>query len=76
MQAALEWQAEKQSTCSGCGQSRHESMAKQNWDAYTADEVVCHACAAIDRRKNAIRETKGADTDGLLFTVRMIDKPD
>lgn len=49
-------------------------MARENWDAYVADEYVCHACAARDRRVAGLRENKHADTDGLKFAVRMVDE--
>ncbi len=68
MQSALEWQAEDRNTCS-CGQPIDESTAVGADDNYEAELVVCHGCAAMDRKERAFRESQSPVTDGLKRRV-------
>jgi hypothetical protein len=48
--AALEWQSDKDSRCTGCGQSLTETIGAANedkWDAHISGH--CDACRAISR---------------------------
>ena len=45
--AALRWQAERDSLCSGCGQPRRESFDRAN--RYAAQRHECGGCAAQQR---------------------------
>lgn len=65
---AVEWQIEQDLKCSGCGQPRDESMDPDNARHYIAEDVRCHACAAIGRRADASKK-EGVEPEGLLFTI-------
>lgn len=55
-QLALEWQAEADLICGGCGHPIDESMDPDNEDAYVAHVNVCAACAAKERKQAATPE--------------------
>lgn len=63
----------KAATCSGCGFPLEETTAVGRDDAYDAELIACHACAAADRALNAFRQAPNADTAGLR--VRHIERP-
>jgi hypothetical protein len=49
MQAALNWRHERSLICSGCGFPLEETTAVGREDAYEAEMIACHACAAAER---------------------------
>lgn len=57
--AVLEWQRAKDSACPGCGLPREETMDKQAHDRYTTSVVRCHACAAVDRKRDLYQKQFG-----------------
>jgi ribosomal protein L37E len=59
MAAALDWQTEQANTCRGCGFPLDETTRIGADDAYDAEIVACHACAAGDRTERSYREDKG-----------------
>lgn len=61
----LGWQAEQALRCSGCGGFVDETMDPANAEAYDAEMVVCHRCAAGDRTERAFMQQKNPDTAGL-----------
>jgi hypothetical protein len=69
----LAWQAEQQLKCPGCGLSREDTMAVEADDAYAAEPIRCHACAARDRASKSFAQggegMAAGDTAGLYFTV-------
>jgi hypothetical protein len=69
MRVALEWKAEDDATCSGCGFPLAESTAVGRDDAYEAELIVCHGCAAGDRVEKAFKEQDNPDTAGLRRRV-------
>jgi hypothetical protein len=74
--AALEWQTHKDSLCSGCGNPRHESFAVENSDAYTAEPLRCHACAARERKawyRNKNKDANDPPNFGEFYSVRLDD---
>lgn len=68
MVGALEWQTEDRNTCS-CGQPLDESTALGADDNYDAELITCHACAAMDRKERAFRESQSPVMDGLKRRV-------
>lgn len=72
MQAALEWQVEDALTCS-CGQPIDESTAVGADDDYEAELLVCHACAAMDRKERIFRESQSPVTDGLKRRAHRVE---
>lgn len=66
--AALAWVDDQALVCSGCGHHRDETMATGEDQSYDAEPIVCHACAARDRARNAWAEKKG-DTAGVFWRV-------
>lgn len=59
MHAALDWQLEQSLLCGGCGRPTDETMAVGRDDAYDAEVVVCHACAAGDKAERQYRDADG-----------------
>lgn len=51
-----------------CGQPRSESMEARNEDAYRAEPLRCHACAAIAHGAERFVQPN-AKTAGLFFSV-------
>lgn len=49
MAAALEWKAEDDTRCGGCGGPLDETTALGADDDYDAEIIVCHRCAIGDR---------------------------
>lgn len=47
---ALVWQSEVSLVCSGCGLPSDETTDPANEGAYSVHKIVCHACAARDRK--------------------------
>ena len=50
MDLALEWQAEQDATCPGCGLSLDETTNQDNEDRYDTRVITCLACEAKDKR--------------------------
>lgn len=69
MAAALEWQTEQALKCSGCGRPTDETMSPERAEAYSAEVLVCHACAAGDKAEKAFRSQDNADVAGLKRRV-------
>lgn len=67
--AALAWVADEADRCSGCGHHRDESMAVGQDQAYDAEPIVCHACAARDRAVKAGHD-KHLDTAGIYWRIK------
>jgi hypothetical protein len=59
MQAALNWRHERSLICSGCGFPLEETTAVGREDAYEAEMIACHACAAAERAERVYREGNG-----------------
>jgi protein-arginine kinase activator protein McsA len=58
--------------CVGCGNPRIESFDKVNDDRYTATMLVCHACAARDRKSFNVskeRDSESPPPAGVFFAV-------
>lgn len=54
---ALALLVEEASTCSGCGEPREVSMARESDGEYAAEPVICHACAALARAARDFTES-------------------
>lgn len=61
---ALVWQSEMSLLCQGCGQPADETTDPAAEGAYDTHKIVCHACAARDRRA-----AESQSTDGVYYTV-------
>lgn len=66
--AALAWADDEALRCPGCGMHRDESMAQGADQAYDAEPMVCHGCAAKDRGR-ADAAKKKLDTAGVFWRV-------
>lgn len=64
---ALALLAVERSTCT-CGEPLAESHDPVNEFGYTAEVLRCHACAAIDRARDALPET--ADLSGIRIHAK------
>jgi predicted Fe-S protein YdhL (DUF1289 family) len=73
--AALEWQAYQASVCEGCRRPVSESFAPEMDDKYHVEVVVCHACAARERKAQVMAETQNTDAP-LLAGLRYIVTPE
>lgn len=62
------WQQEQELLCTGCGQPRDLSMAKDRMFAYTAKPIRCHACAAASRARDKF-VSQPHDPAGLTFSI-------
>lgn len=70
MALALEWQAEKNLRCEGCGHHLDETLSAGAARAYEADEMTCHACQVIEWRREALSE-QSRDMGGLrIYATR------
>jgi hypothetical protein len=68
---ALEWQAEQDAKCGGCGHPLDETTSSSY--RYEAAEVVCQACATQTWRKEAVAEEE-RDSAGLMVYALRRDK--
>jgi hypothetical protein len=59
--------------CSGCGQSRSETTAIGNEDAYAGSAIRCHGCKAV-AIASEVFTVPGADARGLLIGVSRRDR--
>ena len=57
----------ERSLCS-CGEPLHESLDAANEEAYVAEFIRCHACAAVERANRSLPES--ADRAGLRINVK------
>lgn len=57
LDAALAWQVDQDSRCSGCGHPYDEVLDDDQAAAWITERVICHACASRDR---LLANTKGA----------------
>jgi hypothetical protein len=69
--AALEWQADKDSRCTGCGQSLTETLGGVNEDQWNAKvESHCDACRALSRAAHIVQGRDDLDKmAGVRFNV-------
>lgn len=67
--AALAWQSYSDELCSGCGNPRSESMARENTGAYHADALRCHSCEAVVRATKRYKDNP--DPEALYFSARL-----
>lgn len=76
LRAALDWQAEQNLICSGCGHYRDETMVHEE-DApfYDVVSLACHACAARDRVARDAADTQGAAPPGRYYSVTARQMP-
>lgn len=65
---ALEWQAEQDITCKGCGQPVDESTATASEGGYEGHAVVCFGCREL--RQHA----SGFESDALAATKFYVTK--
>lgn len=72
----MEWADYKASLCDGCGHPKHETFAPENDDKYTATVLVCHACAARDRKSHVLSQTASSDAPpaGVMIAVQHDDE--
>jgi hypothetical protein len=76
--AALEWQAEDDLKCGGCGKPRDETMVSDEFveaglaPDYVADMWRCRACEATGAKKKAVEEEGGEMGSGLYFIPREV----
>lgn len=71
--AWLEWQTEQALICKGCSRPTDETMAPGRDEAYDAEVLVCHACAAGDRAERAFMSQDSPDTAGLKRRIYETD---
>jgi hypothetical protein len=69
-EAALEWAEYEASICTGCGHPRGESFDRKRYNAYTAEVIRCHACAAREREAETWQRDKNSDMAGAYFIAR------
>jgi hypothetical protein len=70
-QAAVLWEIEQKSHCTGCGQPRDECMGSETDDDapdYEVTETRCWACQARDVALQKFRE-EGGSSSGLYLSV-------
>lgn len=53
-----------------CGQPRSISTQAEAEDTYTASKLRCHACRTIARASERFTTAPGADSAGLLISLR------
>ncbi len=76
--AALEWQAEQDLICGGCGSPRDETMADEKLveQGLAPDWVTethrCRKCEALGAAQNAIKEADGDPGSGLYVIAREV----
>ena len=70
--AALEWQAEQDRKCSGCGLPLDETTSPEAEDLFDAELWKCHSCAPAARRLELHRRD-GGDLAGMQ--ARIIRRP-
>lgn len=71
-QAALEWQAYKDSLCSGCGLPRVESFDPANQERYDVEVLRCFACRERERtafNRNAARDNGSPPLMGEYYAI-------
>lgn len=68
-EAALEYMDYLDSLCSGCGNPRHESFHKDNFSAYEATALRCHACATRDIETTSRSKSENTVNDGIYISV-------
>jgi hypothetical protein len=56
--------------CSGCGQSRLESMDKDSEFLWRAEPIRCHSCATRERAARANNGSEGWDGAGVTWLTR------
>lgn len=56
MDLALEYQAEKNAMCSGCGHPLDETSDPENLRLYRVEEIHCQGCAVKAWRAKTIRD--------------------
>lgn len=59
--------------CPGCGRSRTESTSPDMQDAYDADMIRCHGCAAVAHASEAFHDKPRADPHGIYIAIRPYD---
>ena len=59
---ALAWQANKASTCTGCGTRADEWDAEEN--AYIGDHIKCEGCIRIAEEQNNVPKDDGQPRPG------------
>jgi hypothetical protein len=71
LRAALDWQAERDLICQGCGRPRDESMVHEN-DApfYEVTALACHACSARDLAARDATDQRGHAPPGRYYAVK------
>jgi hypothetical protein len=69
----LQWQAEHDLTCHGCGHHRDESMNPDLADAWDVTSVRCFACEAKALAEGRARDGGPDDTHGLYFVAQRDD---
>ncbi len=83
IRAALEWQAEEDGKCPGCGKPRHETFASEELveaglaPDYVAKKYRCRACEARDaavgaERENAREAGAGASDSGAMWAIEEV----
>lgn len=66
LDAALDWMAAQELRCGGCGGYLDETTDPDRFNAYDAEPVACHRCAATDRAAKKFRAGNG-DTSGVMY---------
>ena len=70
--AALEWQAEQDAKCPGCGRPRDETMASEDeGPQYEALSMKCRACEARDIAAHDANQQAGSQRlNGWFWAVK------
>jgi hypothetical protein len=66
--AALAWTDADRGNCAGCGLPREETFDPERANAYDAEAIACHACAARDRAARDFNQKNG-DTSGVYWRI-------
>lgn len=69
----MQWQAERDLTCSGCGHPRDESMNPDLAESWDVRAVRCFACEAKSLAEDRARDDGKGETHGLYFVAERDD---
>lgn len=72
-QAALQWMAEQNRKCSGCGNPLDECMSEDGPE-YEAELLRCYACAARDDRSAKLSEDPPKSRHGAYIVTRRVEE--
>jgi protein-disulfide isomerase-like protein with CxxC motif len=68
---AIEWQRIQTETCSGCGQHLIDSLDSENEGLFDTQVIICHGCAAKERKTHMLSESESSENFGKRVLVSL-----